>query len=390
MILIGIVVARVLLSHDDRRPLQSWVVLPVAVMAVAIVLATMFAPEHRTYSGAIRYLQIFALVPLCAFLSLRDARDEEIAMRAILGLGLFEGAVGVYQYFTKSGAGFGTQATRAVGTFGAYDVIALSKVVAYALIVSIAWAMAGSDRRRKFAIATGAFLVVPLAMSLSRGSWLAVVVAVAVMLLAVDVRRGLILIGIGVVLVTVFVGSQSPNSVARKRVSTLVGAVTSPDNSVENRYVLWEASTHIWEHYPLTGVGPKAFPDYKGRYAALSFSDSSDVSDKSGFRRVQLLTPHSLYFLILAELGAIGLAAFLLLVGSLIGASLRSVGARFAPLHQRRYALFSLGTILVFASTSIYGDIGGPTTVFDSILIGCVMANGARLDLWDRHPARVV
>ncbi len=389
VILVGCTGLRLMFDRD-RRPLQSWVVLPLVALTAALVLSTVFAPGPSQIGGAVRYLEIFVVVPFCAYIAVRDARDKELVMRAVLGLGIFEGMIGVYQYLTGTGAGFGTARVRAIGTFGAYDIIALSKVVAYALIVALAWTMAGDQRRRRVGALCAVFLVAPLAMSLSRGSWVGAIVAIVVMLLAWDVRRGLAIVAVGTTMFALAIALQGPNSTERKRVDTLVGAVSgSPDNSVRNRYVLWSAAFGIWEDHPITGTGPKTFADYKSSYAGLNFSDSSAVSDSSGFRVVQLLTPHSLYMLVLAELGALGAFAFVLFVVSLLVASLRSVRASSAIPDRRCYALFALGTIVFFAVTSVYGDLGGPTTVLEALLLGLVLVDAAHVAVPVREPVAV-
>jgi O-antigen ligase len=380
VVLVGFTGLRLLLDRDDRKRLQSWVVLPLLALTAALLLSTVFAPEHSQIGGAVRYLEIFVIVPFCAYLAVRDTADEELVMRAVLGLGIFEGVIGVYQYLTGTGAGFGSKSVRAIGTFGAYDIIALSKVVGYSLIVAVAWAMSGDQRRRRAGLLWVAFLVVPLAMSLSRGSWLGAIVAIIIMLLAWDLRRGLAILLAGTVVFALAVASQGPNSTERKRLDTLVRAVSgTPDNSVQDRYELWAASIGMWEDHPFTGTGPKTFADYKARYAGLGFSDKSAVSDSSGYRVVQLLTPHSLYMLLLAELGGIGAFAFLLFVFSLSLATLRSVRQGSAIPTQRAFGLFALGTILFFSVTNIYGDLGGPTTVLDAVLVGLVMVDAARI-----------
>lgn len=387
VVLVGCTLLRLLLDRDDRKRLQSWVVLPLLLLAASLLLSTVFAPVHSPLSGAVRYFEIFVIVPFCAYLAVRDTEDEELVMRAVLGLGVFEGVIGVYQYFTGTGAGFGAKAVRAIGTFGAYDIIALSKVVGYSLIVAVAWAMSGDARRRRAGVLWAAFLVMPLAMSLSRGSWLGAILAISIMLLAWDLRRGLAILLVGTLVFALGVASQGPNSTERKRLDTLVRAVSgTPDNSVKDRYELWAASIGIWEDHPFTGIGPKTFADYKSRYAGLGFNGNSDVSDSSGFRQVQLLTPHSLYMLLLAELGAIGAFAFLLFVFSVLLATLRSVRQGSAIPGRRSYALFALGAMLFFSITNIYGDLGGPTTVLDSVLVGLVMVEAARVTVRVRQP----
>ena len=67
---------------------------------------------------------------------------------------------------------------------------------------------------------------------------------------------------------------------------------------------------------PLTGVGLRAFPDFRDAYADFSLLGSSDISFGSSFERVALESPHSLYLLVASEQGLVALLVFVtVLVG---------------------------------------------------------------------------
>ena len=73
------------------------------------------------------------------------------------------------------------------------------------------------------------------------------------------------------------------------------------DGSAESRIGAWKASLRMAADHPLTGVGAGHFPTAYGRY-----KDSTAVS--------WIMTAHSMYFLILGELGLPGLVTLLALV----------------------------------------------------------------------------
>src|SRR5690606_3946733 len=127
-------------------------------------------------AGFVRDLQIFVLVPLAVVLLVRDRRDLAIVYSSLLGLGLAEAGYGIWQSVTGTGASMGGQSIRAVGTFGALDVMAMSVVAGFAFLILTACALAAPGRGAAAgpAALTGlAVLAAALALALSRGTWLA-------------------------------------------------------------------------------------------------------------------------------------------------------------------------------------------------------------------------
>lgn len=387
---VGVVALRTLLLGDQGR-LRSWVVLPLAGILVAGGAATFTAAEPVvSISGLVRYAEIFVVIPAATYLAVRNRADLVLILGTVVALGVFEGAVGVYQYLTSAGAAYGESEVRAVGTFGAYDIMAMATVVSYALLVVVS-AFAGlRDNRRLLALLLAGTLVVPLAFSYSRGSWIAAAVGMLAILAVAD-RKSLVLLILagGLILGGASASVGADAGPLGERLASITSATTSPDQSVKDRYAMWQAARQMWAGHPFTGVGMKNFPYYRDLYAPLSFSGGSDIEDPSGgFRRVELLTPHNLYLLILAEQGLLGALAYGILFLSLGVAGVRNVlgsigsAADGGFMIQRVFGLSCLGFLAAYLTGGIYGDVGGSMMVMESMFLGGLLwlASGASLE----------
>ncbi len=376
--------ARVLLKGDQGR-LRSWVILPLAGVVVAGGIATMAAENPATsLVGLVRFAELFAVVPVATYLALQSRRDLWLILGSVVLLGVFEGALGVYQYFTSTGAQYGEAGNRAVGTFGAYGILGMAQVVTYAIIVSTAaFAALRGGRRYGFLFLTVA-LCLPLAFSFSRGFWIAAVVAVVAML-ALTSRKMLVvfvLAGILVLAAETTFSEDSSNSLAY-RLTSIYSATSSPDQSVQDRYAMWQAARSMWTDHPFTGIGIKNFPYFRDYYAPLSFSGGSDIADpEAGSRRVELLSPHSLYWLILAEQGIAGGLAYSVLFASLGIAGLRRLSRLKAGTVEHVFGLACIGFLASYVVSSIYGDLGGSPEILNSVFLGGLawLASGTELD----------
>lgn len=364
---------------SDARKIGSWVVLPLLFVVLAGGVAAVFADDPVAgVAGWVRLCQVFVVVPLCVFLALKDRRDLWLVVGAVLVLGVLEGGVGVYQYLTGTGAEYGGS-TRAVGTFGAYEIMGMATVVTYAIIAAASlWLSAPTRFLRITGLVLSLFFVAPLLFSLSRGAWIAAALGLLVVgVLGASLRR-LLLCALAVVLsvggYAAIDASGAASETVVERASSITGSVGGgADQSVGDRYALWEASRSMLEERPATGVGPKNFALHRDEHAPLSFSGGSDIADQAGgYRRVELLTPHSLYWLILAEQGLLGGLAYGVFFVSLTGAALWRVLSRWAGAGgvERVFALSCLGWIAAFLMRNVYGDLGGGTMVLDSLTLG--------------------
>ncbi|MFG3228938.1 O-antigen ligase family protein [Kitasatospora sp. NPDC048194] len=348
-------------------------------IVVAAAVATVGSIDPATsLTGFVRLTQVFVLVPAAVLCSLRDRGDQRLVLGSFVLAALIQGAVGAHQYLTRTGASYTGQPIRAVGTFGALDIMAMSTVVSYGLLAALALALGerrpgGNVRLRRAMFTAAAFLAFPLAVSFSRGSWIATGVAATVLLLRADARllvRGAVL---GLAAAVVLVGGLGLGaSGVTERLSSIGSVSAAPDQSVSDRYDLWATAGRIWQDHPVHGAGPKAFPKLRDSHAPLRLSSGSDAADATiGFQREPLLSPHNMYFLVLSEQGLIGITAYLaLFLGLLLGCLRSRPGPTPGPGHRDGPTLAALALLSWVLVDFLYADIGGTTTVLTSVVLG--------------------
>lgn len=142
----------------------------------------------------------------------------------------------------------------------------------------------------------------------SRGAFLGL--GVGMLMLLVQLRQRVQLIG-GLILVSLLVSPWLPDTYFN-RVATIFAPAEQLDASAAARPVLWKIAFRIWQDHPIAGVGLGNFSAEKethaGRVADMAMSD-----EIAGVIFNQPRMPHSLYFCLLAEVGAVGLALYLIL-----------------------------------------------------------------------------
>ncbi|MFE1942453.1 O-antigen ligase family protein [Streptomyces massasporeus] len=363
------------LVRERRRPLSrtAAVVLGLPVLGVAVAAMGAVSPGEGL-AGLGRYLQIFVLVPAAVLLLVRGQGDFRLLAWSFVGLAVWQGAVGAHQYVTGTGASYQGRPVRAVGTFGAQDVMGMATVVSLGLVCAVGLALGSAPvRQRVVALACVLVLLPPLALSFSRGAWIATAVTCAVQLLLGGLRRafatGAVVAGASVILVGGFgVGT----AMLQERISSITQVADAPDQSVTDRYTMWAAATGMWGEHPLTGVGLKGFPEHRDSHASLALSAGSDTEGAgAAFRKQPLLSPHNMYLLILAEQGLLGLLA---LAGSWLALLLCAVRALWRTRRARApgldCGLVACGLLVWQLTDFAYADIGGPSTVLTAMCFG--------------------
>ncbi|MCX4966500.1 O-antigen ligase family protein [Streptomyces sp. NBC_00654] len=366
------------LLYLGRRPLTAAAALVLGIPALGFAVATVTAADpSAALPGLVRYLQVFVLVPAAVFLLIRDARGFRVLTGALVLLALVQGVTGVHQYVTGTGASYRGEEIRAVGTFGPGDIMGMATVVAYGLLVATAHALrtprGAPSWLRPCAGVTAVALTVPLALSFSRGVWIATAAAVVAVLVLTGRRQATrslaVLCAAGVVLVGGFgIGS----GMISQRLDSVTEVASNPDRSVSDRYALWGAAAGMWNERPATGVGLKGFPVHLDGHAPIGLSAGSDTEGAGqAYRKQALLSPHNMYLLVLAEQGLIGLTAVL---GSwaaiLVGAVRRLFLARSRGHAAVDCGLAAVGLMIWQSVNFLYADIGGPTTVLGGVVLG--------------------
>ncbi|MEV7416911.1 O-antigen ligase family protein [Streptomyces sp. NPDC089919] len=359
------------------RPLSPLGALVLGLPAVGLAVSTVTAGDpYAALPGFVRYLQVFLLVPAAVVLLVRDAREFRLAAGCFVVLALVQGAVGVVQYATHTGASYQGADVRAVGTFGPGDVMGMATVVAYGLVIAAALALAPTGpgpRTRTLATAGAAALVVPLVLSFSRGAWIATAGASLLVMLLSGVRRAVrtlaALVAAGVVLVGGFgVGSE----MVTERLASITQVSSAPDQSVTDRYTMWAAAESMWREHPAAGVGLKGFPANRDGHSSLGLSSGSDTAGAGqAFLRQPLLSPHNMYLLVLSEQGLTGLLA---LAGGWAALLVAGIRRALRPDPEARgmrdCGLVAVGLLVWQLTDFLYADIGGPSTVLTGVIIG--------------------
>ncbi|MET9785382.1 O-antigen ligase family protein [Streptomyces canus] len=371
-----VVYCAIRLVRDRRRPLSRTAVvllgLPVAGLALAAAGA---ASPGAGISGMGRYLQVFVLVPAAVMLLIRDRGDFRLLAWAFVGLAVWQGAIGTHQYMTGTGASYQGQDIRAVGTFGASDVMGMATVVSFGLVCSVGLALGrNSVRQRAVAAGCAVALLLPLALSFSRGAWIATAVTCGAQLVLAGLRRALTVTAAVAATAVILVGGFGLGSAQlQERIDSVTRVTDSPDQSVTDRYTLWAAAAGMWREHPLTGVGLKGFPEHRDAHASLALSAGSDTEGAGAdFRKQPLLSPHNMYLLVLAEQGLLGLLA---LAGCWLGLLVCGLRGLFRVRRDGPgldCALVACGLLIWQLTDFLYADIGGPSTVLTAVCFGLV------------------
>ncbi|QEV06457.1 O-antigen ligase family protein [Streptomyces prasinus] len=378
------------LLRERRRPLSPAAAVVLGLPVVGLALAAMGASSPEAgLTGLGRYLQVFVLVPAAVLILVRDRTDFRVLAWSFVGLALWQGAVGVHQYATGTGASYQGEDVRAVGTFGAHDVMGMATAVSLGLVCAAGIALGrAAVWQRVTATGCAVVLLLPLALSFSRGAWIATALTCAVQLVLTGPRRtlkvALAAAAAGVVLTGGFgIGTAQ----LQERVDSIARVGDAPDQSVVDRYALWASAGGMWREQPLTGVGLKGFPEYRDGHAALALSSGSDIEGAgTEYRKQALLSPHNMYLLVLSEQGLIGLLSLAgcwlaLLVGGgrrLLRARGRVPGRGHGPGDGPEpgrepvldCGLVACGLLLWLLTDFVYGDIGGPSTLLVALGLG--------------------
>ncbi|MFD4377123.1 O-antigen ligase family protein [Streptomyces sp. NPDC058486] len=363
-----VLICLVRLLRGGARPLTrtAAVVLGLPVLGICLAAVTSGDPAS-SLPGVARYLQVFVLVPAAVLLMIRDRRDFAVVAWGLVALALLQGAVGVGQFLTGTGASYQGEDIRAVGTFGATDVMGMATVVSYGLVIVTGIALGSpAGRVRTAALVCVGLLVVPLLLSFSRGAWIATVLACGIQLLLGGVRRAVrVVLAVGALAVVLVGGLGLGSEMVKERVTSITRVTAAPDQSVTDRYTMWAAAGRMWRSEPLTGVGLKGFPHHRDSNASVALSSGSDTAGAgAGFQRQPLLSPHNMYLLVLSEQGLIGLLA---LAGSWLALL---VGALRRRRSGAECALVAGGLLSWQLIDFFYADIGGPSTVLMSVVFG--------------------
>jgi O-antigen ligase len=328
-VLVALVLVAWLMRMVARREIRwRWppLSLPLLGLLGAMLLSTLVATSlQHSIKEIIKWGEVLVL-----YLMVSNEMDERWIkglLFAILGTGALVALHGIYQFLFQVGPEefvlFG-RFMRAYGTFEQPNPYAGYLGLTLPLAVGLVAATFLSDREKVsgwwliWAGGCGALMLAALIMSWSRGAWLGFAAAIAIMTLAVILRRGraavLILFFLFLTFYFLLAGGLNllPQAIMQ-RFSDFVPyldlvdvrgmEITDANFAVLERMAHWQSALAMWTDHPWLGVGVGNYEVAYTYYALPLWT-------------FPLGHAHNYYLNIAAEAGVLGLLAYLLLWGT--------------------------------------------------------------------------
>ena len=223
-----------------------------------------------------------------------------------------------------------------------------------------------------------ALLLFGLAATQSRGGMIAMLIGVAVLLPFLSRVQVSVTLLIGVLAVMAVATTLDQAQLDRlSGVFDAVAAEGGVDRATEGRLASWQVAWKLFAENPLLGVGPGNFNPYY-QDTALELGLIFRGEDRSA---------HSLYLELLAEIGLVGLGAFLLILiaaGLSVARAVRIARDRGEPRLARHYAAFGAG-LAAYLTAMVFLHDSYPRFLLLTIGLGVELSRHARL----RAPAAV-
>ncbi|MBJ7452352.1 MAG: hypothetical protein JHC71_09745, partial [Blastococcus sp.] len=243
---VALAVAGVLAAWSVLRGEQVAVVRSVpavgflAIATMGLIAAALAHNFPTNVVGAVRYVELFLVAPLAVMVALRTRTDAVILLGALVGLGVGEGALGLVQFATGTGAGIGADSIRAVGTFGAYNIGTLAQLTAMGFVICLAVVIVQDGALRAWAAAAATLLALANIAALSRGAWVALAFAALVTLSRGRPARLLATVTAALALAALLLPPLVTSETAiGERVASLLSSDSAPDQSLVDREALW-------------------------------------------------------------------------------------------------------------------------------------------------------
>ncbi|MHB0877829.1 MAG: O-antigen ligase family protein [Anaerolineae bacterium] len=352
--IVAMLVAWLALSVTRRRVSLRWGALGVALLLWLWVAALSLPGAFSLSAGlaeAVKWGEVLAVYLLVLALARRG--NVRFLIYGIAAAGTVSALIGLFQFATGTGpAGFLLfgRFMRAYGTFEQPNPFAGH--LGLSLPFALAWALAAPRPRAERLVLRGlaGVMALGIAASWSRGGWLALVAAGAVMVVMLSPRLAAAAVTVALV-ATLFAGDVSGSLLVQRligmggEVTTLnVSRVEPTDEnfSVVERLAHWQAGWYMFASRPWLGVG---IGNYEAAYPQFRLPRWTEALGHA----------HNYYLNVIAEVGLLGLTAF-----AVLGARLWLVvarGWRRASAWARPLLLGAAGSLVYFSVHSLVDNL---------------------------------
>ena len=272
-------------------------------------------------------LKLGELIAMLLFASSTVRREGQarFAVYALLAAGALESVVGLFQFFTGRGPEFFAIGPfmRAYGDFSQPNALAgyLSMLLPLGIVMSFR-----PGRAQPFVAIATCLIASAVLATLSRGAWLGILTGLALMAVVWDARTRRLL-ALGIALIAILSALAVTNllpATATERITVLFEnfvifdvrevEVTRSNWPLVERMAHWQAGWAMAMDHPTVGVGPGNYEAAYERYYLMDWREA-------------LGHAHNFYLNTFAELGIIGLVAFLGFLASVfvrLGRGIRS------------------------------------------------------------------
>lgn len=319
MLLAAVVAYRVVIRGEPLR-FPAFIIAAVLVLGCHTMSALVSTRPHVGLSHVLEWLLEGVLLALLLANSLRTREEVFAAVRAITAAGALMGFVVILQQLLGpseySMAGFGQLGaqhtdssgqlqTRLAGPIG--EVNFFAQIMAALIPIAAARAVTSHGRQRWLYWIATLLICGGMAMTYSRGTFVAVVLVVPFALLfgLLRLRHLAVAALCGVLLVSAspYLAKRvtSIGEVAMQSLGLSAGGFRNSDGASRGRVTEMQAAGLLFLDYPLIGVGPGMARVYYPEYAVLV----------GGKVRGDHRRTHNLYLQLAAETGVVGLVAFL-------------------------------------------------------------------------------
>jgi len=335
--ILGLVVATVFLAHVVRggslaRNVVPWIDVPLAIFVGLTLAASVvsvdplqsFAGEPYQYQGLVTVL-LYVGSFYVARLSLGTSSGFRRVLIAVVGTGAVVSIYGIAQRLGVDPFWSGPPDDRIISSVGQPNDLA-----AYLDLVVIAavglWSTAGTGARIGLVVIVGVSLVA-LALTFSRGGYLGLIVALAVLLIPrLRALRsqplGVATLGIATGVLLVSLAIPTVRSVAEGVGDRAMATFDLGEGSIRFHVDQWRVGTQVAIDHPWLGTGPETFPLVFRPYLGQVLPPDR-AALLGGFR---LESPHNEFIGIAAEVGLPATAAYVIFLIACAGTCIRRAG----------------------------------------------------------------